>query len=152
MLATNCLGFCCMVVYMCLSLKILVRYMYINSPKTKCIKTSRLFSVLYLSDYIWQNLFCILQRQPLYDSDTSYMYVYFTNNVIIVSIVEEWQEALTDWLTCTYMIIHHFVKSTFKWREYFSSVSKIRSYNTHFCSLQNVWNLLLYRISQERLP
>ena len=49
------LGFCCMVVYICLSLKILVRYMYINSPKTKCIKTSKLFSVLYLSDYIWHN-------------------------------------------------------------------------------------------------
>ena len=39
------LGFCCMVVYMCLSLKILVRYMYINSPKTKCIKTSKLCSL-----------------------------------------------------------------------------------------------------------
>ena len=67
------LGFCCMVIYMCMSFKILVRYMYINSPKTKCIKTSKLS--LYLSDHIWKkNLVCILQRQPLYDSDTSYMY------------------------------------------------------------------------------
>ena len=56
-----------------------------------------------------------------------FVHVYFTNIVIIVSIVEQWQEALTDWLTCTYMIIHHFVKSTFEWHEYFSSVSNIWS-------------------------